>query len=85
MMGIARMGGICVALNPALQVPEVDYSIKKVGVKAIITTEQYKTQNYYKMLMELFRGLNYDTGRIIVDSNKRLRFEGFLKKNELYF
>lgn len=83
MMGIARLGGICVALNPAFQVPEVEYSFKKVGVKAVIITEAFKTQNYYKMLVELFPEMQRDNARIskegfemekiIVDSDERLR------------
>ncbi|XP_055589773.1 medium-chain acyl-CoA ligase ACSF2, mitochondrial-like [Uranotaenia lowii] len=49
-LAAARAGMISVAINPAYQVPEIDYALKKVGVKAIIAYEQYKTQRFYEML-----------------------------------
>lgn len=33
--------------------PEIEYAINKVGVKAIIANEHYKTQQYYNMLAQL--------------------------------
>lgn len=86
-MGIARLGGVCVALNPAYQVPEIEYCIKKVGIKAIITTETFKTQNYHQMLADIFPQMNsegpkikthnFTMERVIIDSDKRLRFSIF--------
>lgn len=84
-MGIARLGAVSVSINPAYQIPEIEYCINKVGMKAIVTTENFKTQRYHEMLSEIFPELqagqtkidneNYPTmKRIIVDSNKRLRF-----------
>jgi len=91
MMAVARLGGISVALNPAYQVPEIEYCIKKVGIKAMITTETFKTQNYYKMLAEIIPELNsgntklqaqnYSMERVIIDSDQPP--SGTLSLNEL--
>lgn len=84
MMGIARLGGVCVALNPAFQTPEIEYCIQKVGIKAMITMDTYKTQQYHGMLQEVLPELRtgqtkiksekYTLERVIVDSNKHLRY-----------
>lgn len=42
-----------VAINPAYQKPEIEYCIKKVGLKTIIMPTEFRTQNYYGMLTEL--------------------------------
>lgn len=83
MMGIARLGGILVSLNPAYQLPELEFSIKKVGIKVLIISELHRTQNYYKMLTKLLPDLeygaakvtngNYPLERIIVDSDIQFR------------
>lgn len=44
-----------VALNPAYQEPEMDFCLKKVGVKAIIAPESFRKQKLYEMLMNLKR------------------------------
>lgn len=41
------------AINPAYQVPELEYCLKKVEIKAIVSPGVYGTQNYYKMLTEI--------------------------------
>jgi medium-chain acyl-CoA ligase, mitochondrial len=40
-------------LNPAYQLPELDYCLKKAGVKAIVAPESFRKQNLYEMLMNL--------------------------------
>ncbi|XP_053692203.1 medium-chain acyl-CoA ligase ACSF2, mitochondrial-like [Sabethes cyaneus] len=52
-LAAARAGMISVVINPAYQVPEIEYALKKVGVKAIIANERYRNQQYYKMLAQL--------------------------------
>ncbi|XP_058818358.1 medium-chain acyl-CoA ligase ACSF2, mitochondrial isoform X2 [Topomyia yanbarensis] len=52
-LAAARAGMISVAINPAYQVPEIEYALNKVGVKAIIANESYRTQQYYNMLVQL--------------------------------
>eukprot|EP00057_Strongylocentrotus_purpuratus_P027013 XP_011681487.1 PREDICTED: acyl-CoA synthetase family member 2, mitochondrial-like [Strongylocentrotus purpuratus] len=49
----ARIGAILVNLNPAYQITEIEYTLKKVGVKVLIAPENFKTQHYYKMLTDL--------------------------------
>lgn len=52
------------ALNPAYQVPELDYSLKKVGVKAIIIPESFRTQKYYEMLKSLVPAMNTSNSKL---------------------
>lgn len=87
-MALARIGAVSVLLNPAYQVPEVDYCIQKVGMKAIIATEQFKTQNYHQMLTTLLPEMPATTSalpvkinskrlpsieRVVIDSSNKLR------------
>ncbi|XP_041479390.1 medium-chain acyl-CoA ligase ACSF2, mitochondrial-like [Lytechinus variegatus] len=46
----ARIGAILVNINPAYRQNELEYAMKKVGVKAIVAAQSFKTQNYYEML-----------------------------------
>ena len=52
-------------LNPAYQVPELSYSINKVGIKALISSESCKTQNYYEMLAEIVPEMKGSQTRVI--------------------
>ncbi|XP_044268322.1 medium-chain acyl-CoA ligase ACSF2, mitochondrial isoform X2 [Tribolium madens] len=49
-MACARAGLIMVGLNPAYQPPEIEYCINKVGIKAIVCADQFKSQNFYENL-----------------------------------
>lgn len=49
----ALAGIVQVNINPAYKTYELEYSLKKVGCKAIIMSESFKSQNYVNMLMEL--------------------------------
>lgn len=57
-MACARLGLVLVALNPAYQAPEMEYCIKKVGIKAVICAHKHKTQNYYDLLVKIAPNLN---------------------------
>lgn len=84
-MACARSGCILVGLNPAYQIPELEYCIEKVGIKAIIATETYKTQKYYEMMTQIVPEMR-DAGvgkkiksskhpcmeTVIIDSDKKL-------------
>lgn len=50
-LSAARLGLIVVAINPAYQQNELVYCLQKVGVKASVSPEKFKTQNYPKMLL----------------------------------
>lgn len=81
-MSAAKAGLISVALNHSYQSTEIAYCIKKVGIKAIVTTETFKSQNYYDMLCNIvpeikvasdgiIRSSEYNSLRtVIVDSDK---------------
>lgn len=49
----ALAGLVQVNINPAYKTYELEYSLNKVGCKAIIMSETFKSQNYVKMLLEL--------------------------------
>ena len=48
-------------INPAYQPAELKYCLNKVGVKAVVSAESFKTQDYYKMMAEIMPELG--TGR----------------------
>ncbi len=49
----ARAGLIQVNINPAYRLNEVEYTLKKVGVKALIAAKSFKTSNYVGMIEAL--------------------------------
>lgn len=60
-------------MNPAYQLPELDYSLKKVDIKAIIMPEVFRKQKHYEMLMKLMaKDKQYATMNAIVHSDKKL-------------
>jgi len=51
----ARIGAILVTINPAYRLSEVEYTLKKVGMKALVAAERFKTSDYVGMIEELAR------------------------------
>jgi fatty-acyl-CoA synthase len=49
----AKAGIILVTINPAYRLSEVEYTLQKVGVKALICADQFKTSDYPSMLEAL--------------------------------
>lgn len=49
----ARIGLILVNINPAYRLGELEYALNKVGCKALITAERFKTSDYLQMLRDL--------------------------------
>jgi fatty-acyl-CoA synthase len=49
----ARVGLIQVNINPAYRLSEVEYTLNKVGVKALVCAEKFKTSDYVGMISEL--------------------------------
>ena len=45
----ARVGLIQVNINPAYRLSEVEYTLKKVGVKALVSAHSFKTSDYLGM------------------------------------
>ncbi|MEM9105345.1 MAG: AMP-binding protein [Pseudomonadota bacterium] len=52
-LATARIGVILVNINPAYRLAEVEYALNKVGCKAIVVAEQFKTSRYLDMIREL--------------------------------
>ena len=51
--GTACAGLVLVNINPAYRTPELEYALKKVGCRAIVSEASYKTSDYIAMLNEL--------------------------------
>ena len=49
----AKAGLILVNINPAYQPEELKYCLNKVGVKALVAADSFKTQNYYELLSSI--------------------------------
>ena len=49
----ARIGAVLVNINPAYRLAELEYALNKVGCKAMIAAEQFKTSKYLEMLQTL--------------------------------
>jgi fatty-acyl-CoA synthase len=51
--GTAYLGLILVNINPAYRLPELEFALKKVGCRALITSTRFKSSDYVAMLLEL--------------------------------
>src|ERR1700722_1018746 len=49
----AKAGLILVNINPSYRIAELEYALNKVGCKALILAERFKTSDYAGMLREL--------------------------------
>ena len=49
----AKIGAVLVNINPAYRRAEVEYALNKVGCKALVTANGFKTSDYIGMLREL--------------------------------
>lgn len=54
----AKAGLILVNINPAYRLSELDYALNKVGCKALITADSFKTGDYVGMLREIAPEIN---------------------------
>jgi fatty-acyl-CoA synthase len=51
--GTAKAGLILVNINPAYRLSELEYALNKVGCKALVTADSFKSSDYVGMLREL--------------------------------
>ncbi len=49
----ARAGLVLVNINPAYRLAELDYALNKVGCRALVTADRFKSSDYVAMLREL--------------------------------
>ena len=49
----ARIGAVLVNINPAYRVNELEYALKVVGCKVLVTAPAFKTSDYLGMIAEL--------------------------------
>lgn len=52
-MACARGGFIAAGINPASQPPELEYCINKIGIKALVCADGFKSQDYYESLLKI--------------------------------
>jgi len=57
----AKIGAIMVCINPAYRAYELEYALKKVDCKAIITAESFKSSQYLQILQEVVPELSSQT------------------------
>uniref|UniRef100_A0A1I8M6F2 Medium-chain acyl-CoA ligase ACSF2, mitochondrial n=1 Tax=Musca domestica TaxID=7370 RepID=A0A1I8M6F2_MUSDO len=93
MMGACRAGLVSVGINPAFQAPELEYCLKKVNVKAIVSPLTHRSHNYYEIISSLcpeiassqkgdLKSNNLPHLKaVIIDTEENLK--GALKFNEL--
>jgi len=53
----AKIGAILVTINPAYRVFELEYTLRKVGVKLLVAAERFKTSDYVGMVEEVEPGI----------------------------
>ena len=69
----AKTGLILVNINPAYRALELEYAINKVGCKALILSEKFKSSNYIEMLRQLAPSLRKSRpGKLAADRLKSL-------------
>ena len=61
----AKLGAILVNINPAYRRKELEYALNKVGCKALVLAQEFKTSDYVSMLGELVDEANPETGSVI--------------------
>lgn len=64
----AKAGIILVSLNPAYQVKEVEFTLRKVKCKAVVCPTQFKTQRFCEMLKEICPEIGTMPGGMITSS-----------------
>lgn len=52
-LATAKVGIILVNINPAYRIVELEYALNKVGCRALVTMNAFKTSNYIAILQEL--------------------------------
>ncbi|MGD1954723.1 MAG: AMP-binding protein [Sphingomonadales bacterium] len=52
-LATARLGVILVNINPAYRIAELEYALAKVGCKALVTADRFKTSHYVAMVRQI--------------------------------
>ena len=55
----AKAGLVLVNINPAYRLSELEYALNKVGCRALITAERFKSSDYVGMIGTLVAGLRW--------------------------
>ncbi|MFR9751914.1 AMP-binding protein [Nocardia sp. 004] len=52
----AKIGAILVTINPAYRTSELEYALRRAGVRMLVAAEQFKTSNYVEMIEQVRPG-----------------------------
>ena len=55
----AKIGAVLVCINPAYQISELSYALKKVGCKVLITATNFKSNDYLEMIEKIVPELKF--------------------------
>lgn len=70
-------------MNPAYQAPEIEYSINKVGMSAIVFCDNFKTQNYYELLSRICPEIRRcEPGKLQSKATPSLKAAIFISEND---
>ena len=53
----AQVGAILVCINPAYRVSELEFALRHVGCKALVSAQNFKSSDYLKMIQEVWPNL----------------------------
>ena len=73
-LATARAGMILVNINPAYRIGELEYTLAKVDVKALICAASFKTSDYVAMTEALVTRFGEGPGEIVSDRLPALRY-----------
>jgi fatty-acyl-CoA synthase len=64
----ARVGLVLVNINPAYRKTELEYALKKVGCRALVTARRHKSSDYLQMLGEIAPEIHFKGASEVLDS-----------------
>lgn len=81
----ARAGLILVTLNPAYEPPEMEFVMKKVGIKTLVTSESFRSTEYYEKLLQIVPELDSSSTSGKIQSKKLPLLSSIVIDSEKYF
>lgn len=70
-MAMSRAGFKIVGLNPADQIGDIEYAVKKVGIKAVVAHQGFRTLNYPEILLKV-KSKTPSLEHIVIASDKHI-------------
>ncbi|MBO0661602.1 AMP-binding protein [Jiella sp. MQZ9-1] len=70
----AKAGLILVTINPAYRLSEIEYALNKVGCRALVSAQRFKTSDYVAVLRELAPEIDDGTAKLAAKRLPSLEF-----------